>query len=102
MIATPTYAEARAAHIAAAEDTDRGRVKRPGGRIIGKIVPYWRPAFPTLLPRPERQALATYLAGFVPSAMLEQVRPRRMITDYRLIAETRQMRRAQDRKEDEQ
>jgi hypothetical protein len=35
---TPTYAEARSAHIAAADATDGyRRVSRPGGRLIGRL-----------------------------------------------------------------
>jgi hypothetical protein len=40
----PTYAEARAAHIDAAANTEGwGHVPRPGGRNIGRLVPFLRP-----------------------------------------------------------
>lgn len=99
----PTYAEARAMHIAAAATTEKGRVQRPEGNLRGRLDPYRRPWHPELLPRAERIALADYLRD-VPGAaeVLTRMPPRRMVTDFRVIPESRQMRRAQDRKEDNQ
>jgi hypothetical protein len=72
------YLAARRAHIEAAAATESGPVKRPGGKLIGRLEAYWEPN----PHRPGRRRLAGYV----------------IVPDNR----TRQQRRAQDRKEDSQ
>lgn len=90
-----TYREARAAHIRAAEQTESGRVKRPQGRIIGRLE-FFKEPMPSA-PMPWRRLKNTgILIGRSPAL------PGETRLTWAILPETRQMRRQQERREEAQ
>lgn len=96
-----TYLEARAAHIRAAERTESGRVKRPQGKIIGRLE-FFREGVSLLEPFYARnaQGLLVVLAPGELYCAGAMRKPERMT--WAIVPETRQMRRQQERREEAQ